>query len=153
MKAAYNDARPPKEVHQAFLAFVAAMAASLLSSIVGLVFSAFILSSLAQYGGGVAGAGIAGGVIGLVISLVILAAVFFVVVQMRAGANWARITLTVLGGIAAIFNIIGIFGALALFAFSGIYGILSLVFSVAITALLVGAIVLMWRPANASYFR
>lgn len=153
IKAAYANAQPPKEVHQSFLAGLAYLAVGLLYSLVSIIFSATLLSSV----GGFGGVGIGSAVFGLVFSLIIYALALFVLIQMRAGRNWARITITVLGGIAVLFGIIGIFGMLFAFgvlsALVGVvYPLVNSLFYVVQMALLAFMILLMWRPSAKTYF-
>ncbi|MGE3660493.1 MAG: hypothetical protein AB7G09_04205, partial [Pseudonocardia sp.] len=152
VKAAYAQARPPKEVHQGFLAFLAAMAVGLLSSLVGIVYASLIVSAV----GGFGGVGIGVGLVGLIFSLVIYALVVFVLIQMRAGVKWARITITVLGAIALLFGVIGILTSLTGFGLLGgfdVFTAISTLLSIAQVALIAGGIYLIHRPSTAGYFR
>jgi hypothetical protein len=157
IKAAYQQATPPKEVHQAFLAFLAYMAIGLLSSIVGIVFAGILLSSISA-GTGLGGIGIGGAVVGLIISLIIYAAILFVMIQMRAGRNWARITLAVLAGIGLLFGVIGLIGGVAGIGLlssvygSAVYPIISTLLSLVQVAALAAGLFLMFRPSAKTYF-
>lgn len=61
---------------------------------------------------------------------------------MRAGRNWARITLTVLGGISIVLNLLGIGNADAL----------SVIITLLLILLIAGSIYLMYRPDANRYF-
>ncbi len=95
--------------------------------------------------------------VALIVWVVIAAAIIFVCIQMRAGQNWARITLTVLGGIGALLGLFGLIGGLiagiGFSVYGSVYDILNLVLSLVATALLIAAIVLMYRPNANPYFR
>jgi len=119
IKAAYTQANPPKEVHQAFLAYLANLALGLASGLVGIVFAAFIFSSISSATGGLGGFGVGLAVGGLIFSLIIYAIAVFIMIQMRAGRNWARTTLAVLSGISLLFGVIGLIGGLTAFGLLG----------------------------------
>lgn len=93
-------------------------------------------------------AAIAGGVFYLVLLGLMLLFVF----KMRAGRNWARIVLTVLGGIGLVFALFGLPGTFALFAM-GILGVLVGLLSLVGIVLTAAAIFFMFRPAASAYFR
>lgn len=78
-------------------------------------------------------------VVGTVLWLLVMAAMFLFVFLMRAGRNWARIVLAVLGGLYVIFSLIGVAVA------GSVAGLLQLL-------LLVGAIVTMFLPAANAWF-
>jgi hypothetical protein len=74
----------------------------------------------------------------VVVGLISVAAYVVFAVLMRRGANWARIVLTVLSGIALV---------------SGIVGLLSLnLLNLVVTVLVVIAAVLLYAPASNAYF-
>ncbi len=148
IRAAYTSARPPKPVHQAFLALVAFLALGLLLSLVSIVFNSGLL-------------GVGAGVVFLIISLILYAVVLFICIQMRAGRQWARITMAVLAGLGLLSGVVSFFSSLAVLGLaagllgsyvSPVYTILSLVIGIAQIALLVIALVLMFRPTVKSYF-
>ncbi|HXV92383.1 MAG TPA: hypothetical protein VD813_03720 [Pseudonocardia sp.] len=146
---AYRTANPPREVHQAFLALVAYLAISLLSSIVAMI---IVSTSLSAVGLGAAGAGASAG--SLVFSLVISAVALYIMVEMRAGKNWARITIAVLGGLGLLFNVIGLLGQFGAWGvLGGLYSVTTTLFGLAQIVLMGGAIYLMFRPQNNAYFR
>ncbi|MGQ0577038.1 MAG: hypothetical protein ACT4RN_22970 [Pseudonocardia sp.] len=153
VKAAYTGANPPKEVHQAFLAFVAAIALGVVSGVVGLIFASLIVSTVSSSVGGGAPLGIGFAVFGLVVALVIYAGVLFVLVHLRAGRNWARITMAVLGGLWLFVGVLGLFGGLATFGLlSGVYSAVTLLINLLQVGLVGAALYLMFRPGTAGYF-
>ncbi len=81
---------------------------------------------------------------GLVFGLIVAALVLFFVFKMRAGRNWARIVLTVLGAI----NVLG-----GLFGLGQPQPALTLVTSVLSMLLIVGAIVMMYVKGADRWFR
>jgi hypothetical protein len=143
----------PQLVNNAFLMIVAAGVLSAISSLVfaftgGDYFAALMQESANQQGtelppgfaesmGGIL---VVSGIIGAVINLGLYALVAFPV---RKGRNWARILGTVFAGL----SLFGLFGGL--FEFGPLFGTLQLV-----TILLgIAAIVLLYLPASAPYFR
>jgi hypothetical protein len=90
--------------------------------------------------------------IGTVIFQLILMAVWLVIVwQMRAGQNWARIVLTVIGGIVVLFGVIGLL-ALGIFFAIGPLGVFEVLLQFASLAVIVAAIVFQFKPDVNSYF-
>lgn len=77
-----------------------------------------------------------------VVGLIILALQLFFVFKMRAGRNWARIVLTVLGVIGVLSSVF------TLTQGSGLAAVVNLVSAVVVVA----AIVFMYRPAASAYF-
>ncbi|WP_211177086.1 hypothetical protein [Pseudonocardia acidicola] len=145
VRAAYADARPPKEVHQAFLALLGVIALGVLSSIVTLIFTAILLSGLGI------GAGIVGSIFALVIAVVMYSVGLYIAIQMRAGRNWARITIAVLGGIGLLFGIIGLFSQAT--GFGSGYTVIYVVISLGQIILIAATLFLMFRPNVNGYFR
>lgn len=131
---------PPTSVQRSFQLWVAAV-------VVGVLGSVFSLATSATAADGYLAAG---GVVGVVIGLLFLAALVYLALRMRLGENWARTALTVLGGISAVFTVVGVLLSAGL----GVaLGALSTVLSLVQAALIVGAILLSYQaPANA-YFR
>jgi hypothetical protein len=154
VKAAYTRANPPKEVHQGFLAFVGALAVGLLGSLVALIFAAFIVSAVSSSLGATSGLGIGLGVVALLFSAVIYAVALFILIQMRAGRTWARMVITVLGGIGLLFGVLGLFSTLATFGLVGfdLFTVVSSLLSLAQLGLIAAGIYLVWRPSTAGYF-
>jgi hypothetical protein len=86
---------------------------------------------------------------GLIFSLLLSAVWVVVVMQMRKGQNWARIVLTVLGGLGLLFGIFGVWVYFALGFLGLVQGLLALVSYAAI----VGGIVFMFKPESNHYFK
>jgi hypothetical protein len=78
-------------------------------------------------------------VVGVVLWLLVVAVMFVFVFLMRAGRNWARIVLAVLGGLDVLFSLVGVVVA------GSVAGLLQLL-------LLIGAIVTMFLPAANAWF-
>lgn len=85
-------------------------------------------------------------VFGLVFGLVLVALVLFFIFKMRAGRNWARIVLTVIGAIIVL-------GGLFSLTLGRAEPALSLVTSVLSTLLVIGAIVMMYVKGAGRWFR
>lgn len=86
------------------------------------------------------------------ISVALGAAVIGIAVAMRGGANWARITLTVLAGITLVLGLIAVAGASIVMALLGMLGtVLMLVLVVQLVAMAAG-IFFMYRPDSNNYF-
>ncbi|MGH3569018.1 MAG: hypothetical protein ACRDRH_23945 [Pseudonocardia sp.] len=84
----------------------------------------------------------------------IYAIALFIMIQMRAGRNWARITIAVLGGLAILSAVLNLITYGSGFGVSGgVYSIVLLLISLAQLVLLGTAMVLMFRPNVNSYFR
>lgn len=81
--------------------------------------------------------------IGLIIALVILGLEVFFVLKMKAGRNWARIVLTVLGVLSALSSLVGLAQG---FSVGSAVNLISLL-------LIIAAIVFMFRPAATQYFK
>jgi len=92
-----------------------------------------------------------GAIVAIVFSLVLLGLVLLFIFKMRAGRNWARIVLTVLGGITLALGLLSIGNTLALFDL-GIVGALSALLSLAQLVIIAAAIYYMFRPAASIYF-
>lgn len=149
----------PKEVRTSFLLWLAYLGLGLIGSILAFVsLESVINSTLAQSGvdpaalpPGTLAAARTGALVGVVIGLVLLALVVGAVFQMRKGRNWARIVLTVLGGLSALSLILGFFSLGTTLSLGGL-GVLSVLLSVVQFVLLVGAILFMYRGAAQPYF-
>ena len=91
-----------------------------------------------------------GGFVGVVIGLLFLGVVVYLALRLRAGDHWARLALTILGGISAVFTVLGVL----LTAGLGVsIGAVSTIVSLLQAALIVAAILFAFQgPANA-YFR
>ncbi|MFJ5954422.1 hypothetical protein ACIQC5_00525 [Paenarthrobacter sp. NPDC092416] len=147
-----GPATVPPLVNMSFWMIIAAGALSAISSLVlafsgGQPFIDAMMQQAAQQGQefppgafeGMQGAMAVGGIIGAIISLGLYALVAFPV---RKGKNWARI-------LGTVFAAISVLGLTSLFTLGALYGVLQL-----LTILLgVAAIVLLYLPASAPYFR
>lgn len=148
IKAQYAQSRPPKQIHQAFLAVVGIFAVNALNIVLSAIATAIFFAGYA-----VGATGIGSAIVQLIVLAVLGAIGIWIGIQMRAGFQWARITLAVLSGIGAIWGLIGVFGGLAVIGFFGLFGIILLLFSLIQLALCVAILVLMFRPAsNNAYF-
>lgn len=151
--------KAPKEVETSFKLWLAAIAVSLIGSIIAfLSLDAITDAALGQSGldpaaltPDVTAAARVGAIIGAVIGLLILALQVAVVFQMRKGRNWARILLAVLGGLSVLFGLLGLFSAGTTLSI-GALGLLSLLLSIVQMALIVAAILFMFRGAANPYF-
>jgi len=83
-----------------------------------------------------------GSIVGAVVGLTIVALEVFFVLKMRAGRNWARITLTALGALSVAATVVGLGSATA---FSAVFGLVQ-------SALIVAAVVLMFTGAALDFF-
>jgi hypothetical protein len=90
-------------------------------------------------------------IVGVVVSLVILALYLFFIFQMRAGKNWARIVLAVLGAISVVFGLIG-FSGYGVYMQAGGIGVIVVILSILQLILIIAAIVFMFRPDANAYF-
>ena len=157
-KAATAGAEP-KEVRTSFLLWLAYLGLGLIGSIIAFAsLESVINSTLARSGvdasslpPGTLEATRAGALVGVVIGLVLLALVVGAVFQMRKGRNWARIVLTILGGLSALSLILGFLSIGTTLSLGGL-GVLSVLLSVLQFVLLIGAIVFMYRGAAQPYF-
>lgn len=142
----------PKAVETAYLLWLVAAGVSILSSILGFFTAEAILEETLgdlgpEFRAAIEAQGPSYG--GLIFSLVIAAVWVVVVMQMRKGANWARILLTVLGVISVLFGILGVFVLFSVGFLGIIQGLLSLVGYAAI----VGGIIFMFKPESNQYFK
>jgi hypothetical protein len=130
----------PAPVERSFRLWIAAV-------VVGLVGSALSLATTTAAPTPFAAVS---GFVGALIGLLFLGAVVFCALRLRRGENWARMTLAVLGGISAVFTVLGVL----LTAGLGVsLGVLSTIVSLLQAALVVAAILFAFQePANA-YFR
>ncbi|EWC63438.1 hypothetical protein UO65_1115 [Actinokineospora spheciospongiae] len=145
----------PKPVDTAFTLWIANAALSLIAYVVTLTLGGDALreaardSARASGGGGLSEADIDTAVTaGLVFSGVIAVAFFALYLlfafKMRAGRNWARITLTVLGALGLISGLFSLLG--------GGLDAVSLVLNIIQIALIGTAIFMMWQKEATHYF-
>lgn len=140
---------PPKDVQTSVKLWFASIALALVAGLLSLLFTdrdvarQALLDSDAGLSASQADTAVTISVIGGFFFVVVIAALqLLFVFKMRAGRNWARIVLTVLGALAVIF---GLFGFTAGFTIGSLVNLVSIL-------LIVGAIVLMYRPAASAYF-
>jgi hypothetical protein len=157
----YGDTAPavkPKAIDTAYLLWLVAAGASILSNILSFFTAKALAEKVAkdivgtsdlgpEFQKALEASGPSYG--GIIFSLVIAAAWIAVVMQMRKGANWARILLTVLGGISLLFGIIGIWVYFGLGFLGLLQGLLALVSYAAIA----GGIFFMFKPESNQYFK
>ena len=131
---------PPTPVQRSFQLWIAVVVVGVLGSIFSLATATTAPTAFTA----------ASGLVGVLVGLLFLAAIVFCALRLRNGENWARLTLTVLGGISAVFTVLGVL----LTAGLGVsLGALSTIISLVQAALIVAAIVFAFQePANA-YFR
>lgn len=141
----YGDAvptptTPPTSVQRSFGLWIAAVVVGVLGSVFSLATSATVPNGLLA----------TGGIIGVVIGLLFLAALVYLALRMRQGESWARLALAVLGGVSAVFTVVGVL----LTAGLGVtVGALSTVVSLVQAVLIIAAVIFSFQaPAN-DYFR
>jgi hypothetical protein len=143
----------PKSLDLSVKLWIAAAGLSMLRSILSVVNTNAIVDETAARLGvslDAARSSVAG--IGSVIFTLFLTALWvFFVWQMRSGQNWARIVLTVIGGIVLLFGVIGLLG-MAVYLSIGALGALEMLFQFAALALIAGAIVYQFKPDANPYF-
>jgi hypothetical protein len=88
----------------------------------------------------------------LIFSLLLSVVWILVVMQMRKGANWARIVLTVLGGLSVIAGLISLL-ALGIMFSVGFLGVISVLLGLVQLAVTIGAIVFMFMSDSNYYFK
>lgn len=125
---------PPPPVRRSFALWLAAVAVGVVGSVVALVGTPTA----------------AGGVAGLVLGMVILALFVWCAFKLREGLSWARLVLTIVGGLSALFSVVG----LLLSAGLGVsFGAVSTVANLLQAALIVAAIIYAYQPEASAYFR
>jgi hypothetical protein len=134
-----TPATVPTSVQRSFQLWIAAVVVGVLGSVFSLATSATVPNGYLA----------AGGIIGVVVGLLFLAALVYLAIRMRGGENWARVALSVLGGVSAVFTVVGVLLTAGLGVSPG--GI-STVVSLVQAAIIVAAIIFSFQaPANA-YF-
>ncbi|HEX6346440.1 hypothetical protein [Umezawaea sp.] len=148
----------PKAVDTAYLCWLVAAGTSILSSILSFFTAKALAEKLAR---DILGTNDLGpefqtaleqsspGYGSIIFSLLIAALWVVVVMQMRKGANWARILLTVLGGLSLLLGIFSIWVYFGLGFLGLLQGVLALVSYAAIAA----GIVFMFKPESNQYFK
>ncbi|MDQ2723818.1 MAG: hypothetical protein M3Y19_11010 [Actinomycetota bacterium] len=81
-------------------------------------------------------------VVGAVVALIIIGLELFFAFKMRAGRNWARIVLTVVGILGVLFGLFGLTNGLTI---ATVLNLISII-------VVIAAIVFMFRPASGAYF-
>jgi hypothetical protein len=151
--AGVTPAERPKSVDNAFMLWMIGAGLSLLSLIVSFTIGGDAIKdaardSLRQSQGrepsqqdvdNLANASL---IIGVIIGLLFIGLFVLFAYKMRAGRNWARITLTVLGGLSIVLTLIGVGGA----------GAIDLIVRLVQALLIVGAVYYMFRPDANNYF-
>lgn len=148
---------PPKDVRTAFLLWVTNLAMGLIGALLAFVLADGLVEAAARQAGTdlpPAAADSVRGTFTTNISLSVVAIIItaVVVIMMRNGKNWARIVLTVLGVLGVLVALIG-FSNVSLLLAVGPIGVLSVVLSVIQIAVVVAAIVFMFRPGAVAYFK
>lgn len=146
----------PQEVETAFKCWLTIVVLSVIGGVLNFALSGPLAAQIAKQQPALSrtsaeAAASAALVIGLVIAVVFIVLYVLFAFKMRAGRNWARITLTVLGGISVLLTLIGIGTILALFS-AGVVGILGGLLSFVQVLLILAAIYFMFRPASNAYF-
>jgi hypothetical protein len=97
-------------------------------------------------------AALIGSIVFAVFLLIIICVYLLFLFKMRAGRNWARIVLTILGLLWIAFGLYGLMGVGQVIA-AGPLGIVSAVLSVLQLVVLAASIFFMFRPAAGAYFQ
>jgi hypothetical protein len=142
----------PKSLDLSVKLWIAAAAVSLIHSILTIVnTNALVDEYAARLGVDTTLASASAPGIGSVIFQIVLIGVWvFFVFKMREGQNWARIVLTVIGGISLLLGVIALFALGVLFSIGGL-GVLEVLFSLASLATVGGAIFYQFK-ADANQF-
>lgn len=140
----------PGDVQASFLLWLAALAAGVAETIVGIVDSLSVGTSSAT-----------GVIFMLTIRLIVTVVLIYIVAQMRLGKNWARVTLTILlggiGTLSLVFDSVSwliegnLLSELLQDADFG-FVVFAAIRTIHLAAVL-GALVFMFRPAANAYFR
>ncbi|QUF02230.1 hypothetical protein KCV87_22365 [Actinosynnema pretiosum subsp. pretiosum] len=157
--ASLQQVARPKNVDLSFMLWIAAAAVSLIGQILGLLTYKAQAKELAIQMGAPAGADLdaiiessSPGYGSFVFRLIIIAAWVAVAFAMRGGANWARIVLTVLGGLGLVMLLIGGIAILGLLFAIGGLGVMQGLFVLVQLVLLIGAIITMFTGGASRYF-
>ncbi|SNR93998.1 hypothetical protein SAMN06265360_13812 [Haloechinothrix alba] len=145
----------PKSVDTAFMLWMVNVVVGILSSLLALASQdAIVEESADRLGVAVdqAETGAAGGTAGIIFGLVIAVIFAGLAFAMRGGANWARIVLTVLGGLGLLFGLIGLMVLPVYFAI-GFLGSLIGLLEIASLVIIAAAIVFMFRAESNHYFK
>lgn len=147
----------PKSVDTAFLLWMSNFGVGLIGSVLAFVNAKAIAQKVAQ---ALAGTGIDTSTLAsarpsytsVIIDLLLLVAALALVFAMRNGQNWARITLTVLGGLAILGVLLTVAGSVGPFAIGGL-GVVQGLLNLVQVVLICGALVFMFRSDANNYYR
>jgi hypothetical protein len=141
----------PKSVDTAALLFFISAGLGILGNLIGFIIAGDLAKETAKATGLNVQVDTSPSYGGIIFGLILSALFIGLVLVMRNGANWARIVLTVLGGI---FIVLGLFGLLLLgiwFAV-GFLGVITALIQIAQLALTIGAIVFMFKSDANQWF-
>lgn len=148
------DAAPavrPKSVDTSVLLWLIAAGVSLIGQLLSFATSSEVAEEVARQSG-VTVESAEPGIGGTVFSIVLLIAWVATVFAMRGGQNWARILLTVLGGIYLLITLFSLLALGILFAIGGL-GILQGLLNLVSIVVIIGAIVFQFRGESNHFFR
>jgi hypothetical protein len=149
----YRQVERPKAVDTAFTLWFVAAGVGLLSNILGLATAQDVANEVSRrIGTTVDSSQTATGVGTTITSIVLLALWVAIVFQMRKGANWARILLTVLGVLSVLAGLFGLLLIGVLFSI-GILGVLQALLGIAQLVTVIAAIVFMYKRESNAYFK
>jgi hypothetical protein len=144
----------PKSVDTAYMLWLVAAGIGIVTNLIGLITAQAIADATARSLGVdpalVAGSGPSYG--GIIFQLLLSVLWIVVVLQMRKGANWARIVLTVLGGLGILFGLMGLAALGILFAV-GVFGAIQAVLGLVALVVEIAAIVFMFKSDSNRYFK
>jgi hypothetical protein len=143
----------PKSLDLSVKLWIVAAALSLIGSILTIVNTNALVDEYAvRLGVDTTAATASAPGIGSVIFQIILIGVWlFFVFKMREGQNWARIVLTVIGGISVLLGVIALFALGVLFAIGGL-GVIEALFSLAGLVTVAAAIFFQFKADANPYF-
>jgi hypothetical protein len=144
----------PKSVDTAYLLWLVAAGIGIVANLIGFATAGAVArETLAAMNVDTsAAASIQPGYGSLIFSIVLSVLWILVVMQMRKGANWARIVLTVLGVISVIGGLLGLLAIGVLFSV-GFLGAIQALLGLAQLAITIGAIVFMFKSDSNYYFK
>ncbi|MEU4444319.1 hypothetical protein AB0K14_18690 [Actinosynnema sp. NPDC050801] len=141
----------PKSVDTAYMLWLIAAGVGILGSLISFILAEDIARETAA-ALGVSGAAAQPSYGATIFGLVLQVVWILVVMQMRKGANWARILLTVLGGLSVIGNLLSLFAIGLLFSL-GFLGVISALFVLVSLVTIIGAIIFMFKSDSNHYFK
>lgn len=146
-----QSAAPPSPVRTAFLLWVINVALSVLSIVLLVLGGPDLMLAGQTVDPAMRQAAMIGVYVAVGFLLVLIALELFFAVKMRAGRNWARIVLAVLGGLAIVLGLAGIGATLAMLDSGGL-GAANAVISLIGYPLTVAAIAFMFVPGARAWF-